>query len=140
LACILRYFNNAEGDAGIPWSKAAQFAVQPLSLLGLIGLGNDGVYITDPGKEFLAIPPVKEKFNNEFEKHLCPEDTLAVCGTPKSSLCFACPSLTIHIKVDQLKVLQDGTIPPEADLSGEGACRRYSVYLCQPHIANGRTL
>ena len=70
MACILRYFNNAEGDAGIPWSKAAQFAVQPLSLLGLIGLGNDDVYITDAGKEFLAIPSVKEKFNTEFEKDI----------------------------------------------------------------------
>jgi hypothetical protein len=120
LACILRYFNSAEGDAGIAWSKAAQFAVQPLSLLELIGLGNDDVYITDAGKEFLAIPSVKEKFNTEFEKQLCPEDISAVCGTPKSSLRFACPSFTIHINVDQLKVLQDGTIPPEADLSGEG--------------------
>lgn len=115
--CILRYFNDAEGDASIAWSKATHFAVQTLSLLGLIELRLDGLYITDSGKEFLADPVVKGKCGNEFEKQLCPVDILAVCETAPR---FACPSFKIHIKVNQLKVLQDGTIPPEAELSGEG--------------------
>jgi hypothetical protein len=33
---------------------------------------------------------------------------------------FARPSFAIDIKVDQLAILRDGKIPPEADLSGEG--------------------
>ena len=33
---------------------------------------------------------------------------------------FAGPLFAIHVKVDQLAILQDGKIPPEADLSGEG--------------------
>ena len=41
LAAILRYFNNAKEDASIAWSKAAQYAIQTLSLLGLIGLGHE---------------------------------------------------------------------------------------------------
>jgi hypothetical protein len=40
---------------------------------------------------------------------------------------FAAHSFAIRIKVDQLAILQDGKIPPEADLSGEGGGRRYSV-------------
>jgi hypothetical protein len=116
--CILRYFNDTEGDASIAWSKATHYAVETLSLLGLIELRPDGSYITtNSGKEFLGVPVVKEKSGNEFEKQLCPVDILAVCETAPR---FACPSFNIHIKVNQLEVLRDGTIPPESELSGEG--------------------
>jgi Predicted nucleotide-binding protein containing TIR-like domain len=74
LACILRYFNDAEVDTCIAWPKAAQYAVQTLSVLGLIGFAADEAYINDPGKEFLAHPRVKNRFNNEFERNLCPEE------------------------------------------------------------------
>jgi hypothetical protein len=115
--CILKYFNDAEGDASIAWSKATHFAVQTLSLLELIEFRLDGWCITDSGKEFLADPVVKGKCDNEFDKELCPLDILVVCETARR---FACPSFKIHIKANQLNVLQDGKIPPEAELSGEG--------------------
>jgi hypothetical protein len=53
---------------------------------------------------------------------------------------FASPSFAIRIKVDQLAILQDGEIPPDADLSGEGGGRRYSVNRYPPKVANGGTL
>lgn len=83
LACILRYFNNAEGDASVAWPKAAQYAVQTLSILGLIRLAADEAYIIDAGKEFLAHPDVKNRFNQEFEKNLCPEEKKISSSTPE---------------------------------------------------------
>jgi hypothetical protein len=72
LACILKYFNNAERDASVGWKKAASYACQALTLLGLAALRSDGggAYITDAGEEFLNCPKVKERFSYEFEKPL----------------------------------------------------------------------
>ncbi len=53
-------------------------------------------------------------FNNECEVSLYLIEPLQ--RRPR----FAGPWFAIHIKVDQLAILQDGKIPPEADLSGEG--------------------
>ena len=53
-------------------------------------------------------------FNNECEVSLYLIEPLQ--RRPR----FARPSFAIHIKVDQLAILQDGEIPPEADVSGEG--------------------
>jgi hypothetical protein len=44
----------------------------------------------------------------------------AVRGTEKPRLFFCGPSFTIHIKLDQLDILQDGKIPPDAYLTGDG--------------------
>jgi hypothetical protein len=126
LARILRHFHKSEGDAVSAWAKAAQFAVQPLSLLGLIRLGHDSglvngnVDITEVGKEFLGIPTVKDKFSPEFETDLWPGEILPIPGAPKSPVPFTCPSFTVQIPIDQLEGLQNGTIPLEAGLCGEG--------------------
>jgi Predicted nucleotide-binding protein containing TIR-like domain len=84
LACILRYFNDAEGDASIAWPKAAEYAVQTLSILGLIGFASGEAYIIDPGREFLANARVKRRFNDVFEKQLCPEDRKSPPASPDS--------------------------------------------------------
>jgi hypothetical protein len=53
-------------------------------------------------------------FNNECEVSLYLIEPLQ--RRPR----FARPSFAIHIKVDRLAILQEGKIPPEADLSGDG--------------------
>jgi hypothetical protein len=54
-------------------------------------------------------------FNNDCEVSLYLIEALQ-----RSRPHFAAPSFAIHIKADQLAILQDGRIPPEAELSGEG--------------------
>lgn len=120
VARILRFFHDAEEDAGIAWSKAAQFDIQRLSLLGLIKLGNTDVYATPVGTEFLAIQDVKDRFSIEFAKQLWKEEIPDKSGAPEPCVHFTCPSFTIQIGVDRLPILKNGTIPPEAKLSGEG--------------------
>lgn len=117
LACILRYFNNAERDASIAWTKAAQYAVQTLSILGLIEFRGEEAYLSDPGKEFSAIPLVKTRFANEFQRNLCPEE-IKHSGTPEGQEYVR--KLTFRLVKGSATEndLNAGRIP--ADVSGNG--------------------
>lgn len=63
----------------------------------------------------LVATTVTTFFNNDCEVSLYLIEALQ-----PSRPHFAAQSFAIRIKVDQLAILQDGKIPPEADLSGEG--------------------
>jgi hypothetical protein len=115
LASILRYFNNAERDDSIAWTKAAQYAVQTLSILGLIGFAADEAYITQPGKEFLAIPLVKTRFDNEFQRNLCPEE-IKRSGIPKAQEYVRKLTFRLSKEKATMDALNEGHIP--AQVSG----------------------
>jgi hypothetical protein len=124
---ILQHFHNAHGDIGIAWSRAAEFAVKPLFLLGLVEHVSQAVKITDIGQAFLQSGGVTQKFGEEFNVelwsrvavepgHLVEPRVPAV----KPDVRFKSPLFTIRIRGEQLEELKKGAIPFEAELSGEG--------------------
>ena len=64
----------------------------------------------------------------------------AVSGTAKSLPHFAGPSFAILIKVDQLEILKDGKIPPEADMTGQGGWEAIFGKPVATDLTNGGTL
>jgi hypothetical protein len=74
------------------------------------------IYVDEPWK----ISPNLFQENGKLVISTVGRIVSAVVGTPRSRLYFAAPSFAIHVKVDQIEILKDGQIPPEAYLSGDG--------------------
>jgi len=72
LTNILMQFNSATSKkSNSSWEKAAKYAVQTLSALGLIhGHGVDEYYISDLGKQVLTSENTKSRFIREINKPL----------------------------------------------------------------------
>jgi hypothetical protein len=74
------------------------------------------IYVEEPWKIYPNVFEENEDLVNTNTKRI----VTAVCGTSKAAPYFAGPSFVIRIKVDQLEILKDGKISPEADLTGQG--------------------
>jgi hypothetical protein len=74
------------------------------------------IYVEDPWKIYPNVFEENEALVDANIKRI----VTAVHGIEKPRVLFASPSFAIHIKADQLAILQDGKIPPDADVSGEG--------------------
>jgi hypothetical protein len=72
------------------------------------------IYVLEPWKKY---PNVFEEQEAAVNSNINRIISAVIAKEPPR---FAGPSFVIHIAADQVKILEDGNIPPEAELSGEG--------------------